>query len=70
MTKKLKLPFSVEGGGTDMSVTLSSPKDALEADAIQTAASSIVTVLENASGKAAVALTGAVYITTTEDAVI
>lgn len=69
MTKKLKLMFSVEGGGTDMSVTLSSPKDALEADAIQTAAS-IVPVLENASGKAAVALTGAVYITTTEDAVI
>lgn len=69
MTKKLKLTFSLEGNGT-LSVTLSSPKEGLDAEALETAAASIVPVLESTSGAAATALAGAVYITPPEDVVL
>lgn len=69
MVKKLKLTFALADEGT-MSMTLSAPKDGLDAGTVQTAAASIVPVLEGASGAAAESLTGAVYITTTEDVIL
>lgn len=69
MSKKLKLTFALEGEGT-MDVTISSPKEGLEVDAVQTAAAAIVPVLESTSGAAAESLAGAVYITTTEDVIL
>lgn len=69
MAKKLRLTFNLEGEGT-MDVTLSAPKEDLEAAAVTAAAADIVPALANASGVAAESLSGAVYITTVEEVIV
>lgn len=68
MAKKMQLTFLLDGGGT-MDMTISTPKDGLDAEAVQTAAD-MIPVLANGDGAKASALKGASYITTTEEVIL
>lgn len=69
MAKVLKLTFNLEGNST-MTVSISSPKDGLDAAAVETAAAGLMPVLEGTGGAAAAALKGASYIVTTETPIV
>lgn len=69
MAKKMQLTFLLDGGGT-MDMTISTPKDGLDAEAVQTAAADMIPVLANWDGAKASALKGASYITTTEEVIL
>lgn len=69
MAKKMQLTFLLDGGGT-MDMTISTPKDGLDAEAVQTAAADMIPVLANGDGAKASTLKGASYITTTEEVIL
>ncbi len=69
MDKVLKLTFNAEGNDT-ITVRISSPKDGLDAAALQSAATDLAAVLEGDGGAAATTLKEAKYIVTTETVIL
>lgn len=69
MAKVLKLTFNAEGNDT-IAVRISTPKEGLDAAAVQGAAADLAAVLEGAGGAAATTLKEAKYIVTTETVIL
>lgn len=69
MAKKLVLSFETEDEKA-VALTLASPMEGLDAEAVKAAGAKLVPVLMNTAGAHVKALTGAKYVTTTDDVIL
>lgn len=69
MAKVLKLTFTLDNNDT-MDVSISAPKEGLDAAAVGTAAADLSPVLVSSAGASATGLKSAKYVTTSEEAIL